>query len=203
MRNLLFTTVLIAAMLVTSAATFVGSGYGIGDTVADFTLTGVDDAEITFSDYLGEGGAVVIFTCNTCPWAVGYQERIIELHNDLSAKGWPVLAINPNDPSMKPGDSFAAMKDRADEAGFTFPYVMDEEQTVFPAFGATKTPHVFVVDKDMKVRYMGGIDDSPQDANGVEVNYIKSAIEAIEAGQEPSPSSTKAIGCGIKSSKPR
>lgn len=201
MKNVILTTLFLVAFIVGGASTFDGPGYGIGDEVSDFTLTDVDGTQITLSDYMGEGGAVVIFTCNTCPWAVGYEDRIIQMHNDLAAKGWPVLAINPNDPDLKSGDSYEAMQARASEKEFTFPYVFDEQQEIFPLFGATKTPHVFVVDKEMKVRYIGGIDDSPQNAEDVEVNYVQAAVEAIAAGHDPDPSSTKAIGCGIKYKK--
>ena len=199
MKYLTLATLLLVGLMSLTIAEDLG--YQIGDTVDDFTLTGVDDKAITLSDYMGEGGAVVIFTCNTCPWAVGYEDRIQELHTSLAEKGWPVLAINPNDPEIKPGDSFAAMQTRAADKAFTFPYVFDEKQEVFPAFGATKTPHVFVVDKDMHLRYAGGIDDSPQSADGVQVNYVQAAVEAIEKGADPDPATTKAIGCGIKAKR--
>ena len=199
MKNLTLATFLLGSFM--SITSLVGQGYQIGDQVADFTLTGVQDNPITFSEYMGEAGAIVIFTCNTCPWAVGYEDRIQELHTDLAAKGWPILAINPNDPEQKPGDSFAAMKTRATENGIDYPYVFDEAQDIYPAFGATKTPHVFVVDKEMKVRYIGGIDDSPQNADDVKINYVKAAVDAIGKGENPDPAMTKAIGCGIKAKR--
>ncbi len=174
------------------------SSYGINDVVEDFTLTNVDGADIQLSTYMGEKGAIIIFTCNTCPYAQLYEDRIIDMHNTYAEQGYPVLAINPNDPSMKPGDSFEKMQARAEEKSFPFPYVFDEAQEVFPKFGATRTPHVFLIDGEMKLRYVGGIDDNPQNASAVKTNYVASAIEAIQQGADPDPQTTKAIGCGIK-----
>lgn len=178
-----------------------GEGYQIGDIATDFSLMNVDGKMVSLSDYPDAKGFVVLFTCNTCPWAAKYEDRINALSTTLSEKGYPLIAINPNDPEMKPGDSFEAMKERAENKGFNFPYIFDKEQTVFPAYGATKTPHAYVLDKDRVVKYIGAIDDSPRDADSVEINYIENAIRAIEAGTDPKPSTTKAIGCSIKSSK--
>jgi len=178
-----------------------GDGYKIGDVAMDFSLMNVDGEMVSLSDYPNAKGFVVIFTCNTCPWAVKYEDRIISLHEKLSKLGYPLVAINPNDPSLKPGDSFEAMKKRSDQKGFNFPYVFDKEQTVFPAYGATKTPHAYVLDKNRVVKYIGAIDDSPRDADAVEINYIENAIQSIENGKTPDPETTKAIGCSIKSKK--
>ena len=182
-------------------ATNPGDGYSVGDVATDFSLKNVDGSMISLSDYKDAEGFIVIFTCNTCPWAVKYEDRIIELHNKFSDAGFPVIAINPNDPSIKPGDSFDAMKVRADEKGFNFPYVFDEKQEVFPAYGATKTPHVYVLDKDRIVQYIGAIDDRPRDAETVSINYIENAVTSIKKGKSPDPSSTKAIGCSIKTKR--
>ena len=177
------------------------TGYQIGDTAQDFTLDGVDNKKVTLSNYVGDDGVIVIFTCNTCPYAQLYEDRIIEIHNKYAGQGFPVLAINPNDPEMKPGDSFAEMQVRAKDKSFPFPYVFDENQDVFPKFGATRTPQAFVLDNRLTIRYIGAIDDNPQDAGSVQTNYIESAIEAIRAGKNPDPEITKAIGCGIKAKR--
>ena len=115
--------------------------------------------------------------------------------------GYPVIAINPNDPAVQPADSFDAMKDRAAEKGFPFVYLFDEGQKVYPKFGATKTPHVFLLDADKVVRYIGAIDDSAKDASQVEEKYLENAIIALNEGKEINPKETKAIGCSIKSQK--
>lgn len=173
-------------------------GYAVGDKATDFSLKNIDDTFVSLSDYPDAEGYIVIFTCNTCPYAVLYEDRIKGLHDKYASQGFPVVAINPNDPEKKAGDSFAKMKERANEKSFEFPYLFDAGQVVYPQYGATKTPHTFVLDKDMVVRYIGAIDDNPQDANGVGVAYVESAVAAIKAGKAPTPATTKAIGCGIK-----
>jgi peroxiredoxin len=174
------------------------NGYKVGDKATDFELKNVDGKMVSLSDYEDANGYIVIFTCNTCPYAVANEDRIIELHNKYADKGWPVIAIQPNNPEMKPGDSFEAMKERAASKGFEFPYLIDEGQTIFPQYGADRTPHVFLLDKDRIVRYIGAIDDSPRTEDGVSVKYVEDAISAIEKGEDPKVTFTKAIGCTIK-----
>lgn len=199
MKNVFFILTVFGAMLIfQSNTTPLSNGYVIGDKVDDFKLQNVDGEWIQFSDYMGEGGVVVIFTCNTCPYAQLYEDRINALHQNYREQGFPVLAINPNDPGIKPGDSFEAMKTRSNEKSFSFPYVFDAEQSVYPIFGATRTPHVFLVDNEMTLRYIGAIDDNPQSPGSVNTKYVEDAIAAIKDGRDPEPSTTKAIGCGIK-----
>lgn len=179
-------------------------GVEIGDKAPGFKLMNVDGKYYSFEtikDANGQKpkGYIVIFTCNTCPYAIANEQRIINLHNAYAPKGYPVVAIQPNNPSMKPGDSFEAMQANAKEKGFPFLYLLDDKQEVFPQYGATKTPEVYLVDDALTVRYHGAIDDSPRDAEGVDQLFLENAIQAIEAGKEPSPTTTKAIGCGIKS----
>jgi peroxiredoxin len=118
--------------------------------------------------------------------------------------GYPVIAINPNDPDVQPADSFEKMKERAKEKGFTFPYLFDDGQKIYPVYGATKTPHVYLLNKENGehiVRYIGTIDDNYADASAVEDSYLADAIDALIAGNSPDPSTTKAIGCSIKKKK--
>ena len=177
----------------------VGGGYQVGDTVADFNLqNAIDDAWVSLDSYGDVNGYIVVFTCNTCPYAVMYEDRLIELHNTYASQGYPVVAINPNDPNIKPGDSYAAMRQRAADKGFPFKYLFDAEQTVFPAFGATRTPHVFLLDRDRVVRYIGAIDNNAQNAEAADKHYVAQAIEAMKTGDDPNPDFTKAIGCTIK-----
>lgn len=175
-----------------------GDGYKVGDTATDFSLKGTNGEKVSLSDYDQAEGYIVIFTCNSCPYSVMYEDRIIELHNRWADKGFPVIAINPNDPELKPADSFEKMKLRASEKEFPFPYLFDDGQTVFPVYGATRTPHVFVLDKEKTVKYIGAIDDNARSAANVEMNYIDNAVKSIKSGSSPDPSFTKAIGCGIK-----
>ncbi|MEC7658907.1 MAG: redoxin domain-containing protein, partial [Bacteroidota bacterium] len=118
-----------------------GDGYQIGDVATDFSLPNVDGKMVSLSDYADAKGFIVIFTCNTCPYSVAYEDRIIALDNKYSGQGYPVIAINPNDPAAIDGDELSDMKVRAEEKGFTFPYLQDVGQQIYPQYGATKTPH--------------------------------------------------------------
>lgn len=199
MKKIVFA--LFAVVMLASAFTAVHDGYHVGDKASDFELMNVDGEKVSLADYKEANGFIITFTCNHCPYAVMYEDRLIALHNEYAPKGYPVIAINPNDPEVKPEDSFENMKIRAKEKGFPFPYLMDEGQKVYPMYGATKTPHVYILDKDLVVQYIGAIDDNPQADFDVEYRYVALAIDALERGEKPDPSSTKAIGCSIKSKK--
>lgn len=177
------------------------SGYDIGDLATDFSLKNIDGKMVSLSDYADSKGFLVIFTCNTCPYSVAYEDRILALDKKYKEKGVPVIAINPNNPAVKPGDSFDKMKIRAKEKGFTFPYVLDEGQNIYPQYGASKTPHVYLLEKTQKgnvVKYIGAIDDNYQDAGKVEDKYVENAVDAMLAGEEIEVTKTRAIGCSIK-----
>jgi len=200
MNKLLFIGIM-AAGLFLSAFTTLHNGYHIGDTAADFSLKNVDGKMVSLSDYDDAKGYIVTFTCNHCPYAVMYEDRLIELHNTYAPKGYPVVAINPNDPAANAEDGFPEMQERAEQKGFPFAYLFDDGQKIYPKYGATKTPHVFLLDSNRKVKYIGAIDDSPRDADAVEVKYLEDAITALENGKNPDPATTKAIGCSIKTVK--
>lgn len=179
------------------------TGLAIGDVAPDFELTGTDGATYSLATVRDANdetpkGYIVTFTCNTCPYAKGYENRLIELHERMSAQGYPVVAIQPNDVELKPGDSMEAMQKRATEKEYGFAYLLDAEQTVYPAYGASKTPEIFLLDADRVLQYHGAIDDSPQDPTGVTVNYVEQAIAALDAGEAVEPTEVKAIGCSIK-----
>ncbi|WP_147678922.1 thioredoxin family protein [Algibacter pacificus] len=179
----------------------VNEGYNIGDIAEDFTLKNIDGNMVSLSDYNEAKGFIVTFTCNTCPYAVMYQDRIIELNKKYAKLGYPVIAIMPNNTDINPGDSFENMKKRAIEKGFEFPYLIDENQEIYPKFGATKTPHVFVLEKTSKgneVKYIGAIDDNYKDASAVTTKYVEDAVDALLNGKEIKETETRAIGCGIK-----
>ena len=192
---------IVAMMAMAVAVAFAnptGPGLEVGDKAPDFKLQNIDGSWVSLADYKDAKGYIVVFTCNTCPYAIKYEDRLIELHNAYADMGYPVVAINPNDPTLKPGDSFDAMKARANEKGFTFKYLFDANQDVFPAYGATRTPHVYLLDEDLVVQYIGAIDDNPNDAEAVKTKYVEKAIMAMAHGQKPDPDFTKAIGCTIK-----
>lgn len=177
------------------------SGYQPGDKATDFKLKSVDGKMYSMSDYKDAKGFIVVFTCNHCPFAVKYEDRIIALAKKYKPQGYVLLAINPNDPTAAPDDSYELMKVRAKEKKFSFPYLFDEGQKIYPQYGATKTPHVFLLDKNLIVKYIGAIDDNVDDASAVKEHYLENAIAALEKGQEPAPAMTKAIGCTIKVKK--
>ncbi len=196
MKNIAFFVLLFVGTLISMNITH--GGYEVGDKVEDFKLKNVDGEFVSLGSYKDAKGYIVVFTCNHCPFSVMYEDRLIDLHNTYSAMGYPVVAINPNDPEVVPEDSYDNMVVRAKEKSFPFAYLMDEGQKVGHAFGAKKTPHVFLVDNEMVVRYIGAIDDSPRDATAVSEKYLESAIRAIDTGNSPDPSFTKAIGCSVK-----
>lgn len=176
-------------------------GYKVGDLASDFKLKNVDGKMVSLADYKDAKGYIVIFTCNHCPFSIAYEDRIIALDKKYKALGYPVIAINPNDPSIAPDDSYDKMIVRAKEKGFTFPYLFDEGQKVLPLYGATRTPHVYLLEKTAngnKVAYIGAIDNNHQDPAAADQKYLENAIEAIRSGKQPSPDFTKAVGCSIK-----
>lgn len=185
-----------------AVSSYAAEGLKIGDNAVDFSLKNIDGSMVSLSNYSNEKGLVVIFTCNHCPFSKAYEDRIISLHAMYSVKGFPVLAINPNDPISVPEDSFENMIERAKEKGFTFKYVIDETQNIAKQYGATRTPHVYLLKKQanntFSVAYIGAIDDNHSDVNSVKQTYLSNAIDALIAQQSPSPETTKAIGCSIK-----
>ncbi len=179
-------------------------GYQVGDEVENFKLQNVDDAWVSLEDYGDAQGAIVIFTCNHCPYAKAYEDRIIALHKEFGPKGFPVIAINPNDPTVYEEDSFENMQKRAKEKNYTFPYLFDAEQSVFPVFGATRTPHIFILDHSSDqwtVEYIGAIDNNYEDASAANKKYVEDAVNALIKGKKPKVTETKAIGCSIKVKK--
>ena len=176
----------------------ISGGYQVGDTAEDFNLKNIDGKMVTLKDYKNANGYIVVFTCNGCPYAQAYEQRIIDLHNKYASQGYPVIAINPNDPKLTSADSYDKMQARAKKKKYPYVYLIDEKQDVFPKFGATRTPHVFLLDKNKVVKYIGGIDDNADDASAVTVKYVENAIESLKSGKNPDPSLTKAVGCSIK-----
>ncbi|MCE2957557.1 MAG: thioredoxin family protein [Flammeovirgaceae bacterium] len=190
--------ILLVLVAFTWAGAPVKNGYDIGDTAADFKLKNVDGKVVSLADFKEAKGYIVIFDCNTCPYSKAYNDRIIALNDKFAAKGFPVIAINPNDPSKSGGDSFDEMAKLAKRKNYTFPYLVDETQSVATAFGATNTPHVFVLDKALKVQYIGAIDDNARNEKSVSKRYVEDAVNALLSGKPVPVTKVKAIGCGIK-----
>ena len=197
MKNII-TLAFISLFAISSAFS---QGYKVGDKATGFKLKNTDGKMVSLSDFPDAKGYVVIFTCNHCPYAKAYQDRIIAIDKKYKSKGYPVIAISSNDPEVNAEDSYENMIIRAKEKGFTFPYLYDETQDICRKYGATRTPQVFLLEKkgtDLIVQYTGAIDDNSQDASKVTMPYLSNAIDALLAGYMPEPAFTKAVGCGIK-----
>ena len=196
MKKIIFLTIVLFAVGLNAQ-----KGYDIGDSATDFKLKNIDNTFVSLSDFIDAKGFILIFTCNTCPYAVAYEDRIEALNKKYALKGFPVVGIMPNNTDIKPGDSLEAMKQRSEEKGFTFPYLIDENQHIFPQYGAKKTPHVYVLSKENDVnvvKYIGAIDDNYKDASLVKTKYVEDAVDALLMGMDVSVKITKAIGCSIK-----
>ena len=179
-------------------------GYKIGDEATDFSLININDKMVSLADYKDAKGFIVIFTCNHCPYSKAYEDRKIALAKKYAPLGYPVIAINPNDPAAQPEDSFELMQVRAKEKNFPYPYLFDEGQKIYPQYGATRTPHVFVLKKENKkniVKYIGAIDDNYKDINDISNKYVEAAVDALLAGKEVEVKTTVAVGCTIKVKK--
>ncbi len=171
----------------------------IGQPGPDFTLSGVDGNDHTLSALLDAHQAVaVIFSCNHCPYVRAWESRMIAIQRDTLAQGVRLVAINANDATKYPDDDFEHMKQRAQQESFNFLYLRDEDQTVARAYGATHTPHVFLLDHAGILRYRGAIDDNYDDPNAVRVHYLRAAVEALLQGKIPELSTSNAVGCTIK-----
>lgn len=194
------TTLLMVSAILLASFTAAG-GYKVGDKAADFRLKNIDNKMVSLADHKDAKGIILVFTCNHCPFAKKYESRIMALDKKYKSKGFPVIAISPNDPTVVAEDSFENMQKLAAEKKYTFPYLFDETQLTAKAYGAAKTPHVFILQKvnaEYIVRYIGAIDDNSDDEVGVKEKYVESAVDNILSGKTVNPGMTKAIGCSIK-----
>ena len=177
-------------------------GVKIGDTAPDFNLKNIDGKMVSLNSNKSAKGYVIIFTCNSCPYSEMYEDRIIALHQKYSALGYPVIAVQPNNPTISTGDSYSKMKERANDKEFPYPYLMDtDSQETTAAYGATNTPQVYVLNKEgneFRVAYIGAIDNNSRNPEAATKRYVESAVDALLNGQSIETNSTKAIGCTIK-----
>lgn len=169
-----------------------------GDDAIPFELPGVDGETHKLADYEEKEAVAVIFTCNHCPYARAWEDRIVSIQDDYGSSGLQVIAINANDAEKYPDDGFPQMKQRAKEKGFNFPYLHDESQEVARAYGAERTPEVFLFDAARKLAYHGAVDDNYDDPDAVRDAYLRDAIEAVLSGERPSTPHTSPVGCTIK-----
>jgi len=179
----------------------VPKGYSLGDAVANFQVKNVDGRTIALNDYRSQKGLIVVFTSNHCPFSKAYEDRLIAIDRKYAPMGYPVLAIMPNDPTIYEDDSFENMKARARDKAYTYPYAMDETQIVTRAFGATRTPQVYVLKQtngQFILEYVGTVDDNPQDVANAQRHYVDEAVTNLLAGRPVTSPITKPIGCAIK-----
>lgn len=177
------------------------TGYQVGSLASDFNLRNVDGKNVSLANYKDAKGYIVVFTCNTCPVAKAYQDRVEALNKLYAAKGYPVIAINTNDPAASPGDSYEKMQERAKEKKISYAYLEDPNHVYTKKYGALKTPHVFVLQKTAngnEVAYIGAIDNDQEETNAQRDNYVQNAVNLLLQGKKPTVTYTRAIGCSIK-----
>lgn len=162
-----------------------------------FDLPGVDGSSHSLEDYTDKPALAVVWSCNHCPYVQAWEGRMIELQREFGDRGFALVAISSNDANAYPEDSFDAMKARAAEQGFNFDYLYDEDQSVLNAYGAERTPEVFLFDGERRLVYHGAIDDSREE-DEVSQSYLRDAIEAVLSGEEPTVGDTQAVGCSVK-----
>lgn len=168
----------------------------IGDAAPEWVeLPGVDDQKHSLAEYADAKLLVLVFTCNHCPVATAYQQRLMACQKDFQDRGVQIVAISC---SSENTDNLPAMKQRASDEGYNFPYLHDADQRVGRAYGALKTPTVFLLDRSRAIAYMGAIDDHWADADKAGKNYLRDAIEALLAGEKPSTTETRPQGCEIR-----
>lgn len=153
---------------------------------------------LTMKETAKENGLLVIFSCNTCPWVDRWEDRYPVVSELASDNEIGMIALNSNEDYRERGDSMEDMIKRAEKADYDFPYALDEDHKIADAFGASKTPHVFLFNSDMKLVYVGAIDDNARSAEGVEEFYLKNAIEQLTSGEEITKAKTRSLGCTIK-----
>ena len=175
------------------------TGYKVGDTARDFSLKNVDGKMVSLSGIKDVKGYIVVFTCNACPYAKAYEDRIIALNKKYATLGYPVVAINANDKDVQPADSYDNMQKRAKEKNYGFPYLYDETQKVAQAYHAACTPDFFLFDGEQRLVYRGQMDDS-RPGNGIPVTGkdLRAAIDAVLANRPVSKDQRPSIGCNIK-----
>lgn len=158
----------------------------------------ISGSKLSLSDVKGLNGLLVVFSSNTCPWVLAWEDRYLTIAELAKEKGIGMIVINSNEASRNGEDSYAEMQKHAKEKGYTFPYVVDENHVLADEYGATKTPHIYLIDRNNILVYRGAIDDSARDLTKIENHYLADAITALVAGQKIKTTTSKALGCTIK-----
>jgi peroxiredoxin len=169
-----------------------------GQKAISFNLPGVSGKEHALEEYSDKEAVVVVFSCNHCPYAQAWEDRLVEIQTDYAPRGVQLIMISSNDAAQYPDDSFPKMAERAAQKGFNFLYLYDESQEIAQAYGAERTPEVFVFDGERELRYHGAVDDNYDEPQAVENRYLRAALDAVLAGRLPQVTDTKPVGCTIK-----
>ena len=169
--------------------------------LGDIKIADISGKDVSLNDAKGKNGLLVIFSCNTCPWVIAWEDRYVELADTYKDKGVGIVAINSNETKFENVDSMEEMQEHAQENGYNFYYTMDKKSNLARAFGATRTPHIYLFDKKDKLVYRGAIDDNARKPDKVENTYLADAIDNMLAGSAIDPAATKALGCAIKFAK--
>jgi peroxiredoxin len=175
-----------------------GMALAIGEAAPDFNLPATDGQNYSFAEVAGDKATVIMFWCNHCPYVIPNQQRVIAMQAQYASRGVKFAAICANRADVYPEDNFESMKLRAEQMGYNFPYLHDESQAVAHAYGAQRTPEVYVFDAQRKLRYHGRIDDNHEDISRVHHHDLRDAVEAVLASKAPDPAETGAYGCTIK-----
>lgn len=191
---------LLAAVLLLSPLARATDALEIGASapMTDVAMVGIDGQAVSIADVAGEHGTLVIFSCYHCPWVKAWDDRMTALGNEFQQRGIGVMLINSNDPDRYPADNMDNMRKQAADKGYEFPYVIDDTSDVGRAFGATRTPEVFLFDADMRLVYHGVIDDNARAPERVQQNYLRDALEAVVSGTPVPLAETKALGCSLE-----
>lgn len=203
-NNILSSTILVLAALI--AWTFTPAEndtmkeleIGAKAPMTDVEVKDVSGKMITLEDVAMENGLLVNFSCNTCPWVKRWEDRYNPVANLAKENGIGTIALNPNAAARDKGDGFEDMVKRAKEMNYQFYYALDKNSKMAEAFGATRTPHIFLFNSDMELVYRGAIDDNARSAEDVENQYLMDAIKALGAGEEIATKTSKSLGCTIK-----
>lgn len=170
----------------------------IGEKIIPFDLPSTDGKTYSINQYADKAALAIVFTCNHCPYALAWEGRLMQIQADYAEKGVQLLGINANNAITHPGDSFENMQKQVENHNWNFPYLHDESQEVAHAYGATRTPEIFLFDDDGVLRYHGAPDDNYEDPSAVTAPYFRDALDAILAGKTPATNATPPVGCTIK-----
>jgi peroxiredoxin len=172
-------------------------GLGIGEGAPAFELPATDGTTHSLADAEGAPATVVFWTCNHCPYAIAWHDRLVEAAREYGPQGVRFFAINSNDAERYPADSYEAMRERVEREEWPFPYLHDESQQAARAWGAQVTPHVYVLDREHRLRYQGAPDPDYQEP-AHNASWLREAIDSVLAGEELARAETDPVGCSVK-----